>query len=709
MATIPEAITLALEHHQAGRLQAAEQIYRQILAAEPQQPDALHLLGVLLFQTGHHAAAIEHIGRAIALKADVASFHCNLGEAYRALGKLPEAEACYHRALELMPGSAEAHSNLGATMADQGELEEAVSCFRRALALKPEFAAAHFNLGNTLKRQAKLDDAIACYRRALELNPRHAEAHCNLGVAFKEKAMLGDAIACYRQALTLRPDCAEALCNLGDALHHQGNVDEAIACCRRALELKPDYAAAYNNLACSLWRQGKFEEASASCAKALALRPDYAEAHNNLANALHEEGKSEEAVASYRRALELKPDYLEAQGNLGGVLAAIGDFQAAESSFRAALRSNPRFAFAHAELAKLLGGRLSDDDLAAQQRLLEDKALANPQRLLLHFGLAQVLDARGRYREAAEHLAHANQLQLAEWRKRGQEYDPQDHESRIDRIMEVCTPEFFARVYGFGLESDVPVFVFGLPRSGTTLVEQILAAHPQVFAAGEVKFAGDSFAALGENGQDAAEGLRRLDRTTAQGLAMRHLDRLRALSGSAHRIVDKMPDNYMFLGLLACLFPRAKLIYCRRDLRDVAVSCWMTHFQTVRWANDPRHIATRFCQHQRIMEHWRNVLPVPMLEIDYEETVADLEGVGQKLTAWCGLDWDPACLNFHRAKRPIRTASTVQVRRPVYRTSVGRWRHYEPYLAELFHQIPNGNGLVSCVNPKDPLLAGALG
>ena len=149
-----------------------------------------------------------------------------------------------------------------------------------------------------------------------------------------------------------------------------------------------------------------------------------------------------------------------------------------------------------------------------------------------------------------------------------------------------------------------------------------------------------------------------------------------------------MPSNYLDLGLLAAIFPRAKLIHCRRDLRDAAVSCWMTHFQEVRWANDQRHIASRFHQYQRIMEHWRKVLPVPLLEVDYEETVADLEGVARKLVAWCGLEWEPRCLEFHRTKRPVKTASNVQVRQPVYGTSVGRWKHYEAALASLFAGLP---------------------
>jgi hypothetical protein len=251
----------------------------------------------------------------------------------------------------------------------------------------------------------------------------------------------------------------------------------------------------------------------------------------------------------------------------------------------------------------------------------------------------------------------------------------------------VCTPDFFERVRGFGLESEIPVFVVGLPRSGTTLVEQILASHTRVFGAGELKLASDTMDALGEQDADPIEGLRQLDQQTAQRFASRHLERLRALSPTALRIVDKMPDNYLYLGLLATLFPRAKLIHCRRDLRDVAVSCWMTDFREFRWTNDPQHIVSRFHEYQRLMNHWRNVLRVPLLEVDYEETVADLEGVARRLVAWCGLEWESQCLEFYRTKRPVSTASTVQVRQPVFSTSVGRWKHYEHALASLFARL----------------------
>ncbi len=496
MSTISEELAIAIQHHQAGRLQAAEQIYRRVLAAEPTQPDAWHLLGVVNAQGGNHKLAVEHI--------------------------------------------------------------------RRALTARPDWAEAQVNLGNALREQGKLDEALPVLRRAVQLKPELAEAHCSLGAVFK----------------------------------NQGNLAEAVAC--------------------------------------------------------------------YRWALELKPDYAEAHGNLGSALEEAGDLEEAEASFRAALRHNPRFAFAHYKLAGLLAGKLPEEDLAVQRRLLQQGSASGEPRgptdeegMLLHFGLARVLDARGEYDEAARHLAGATPCNWPIRRRRGRVYDPQEHEFLVTQMIEACTPDFFRRVRGFGLESEIPVFVVGLPRSGTTLIEQILAGHSRVFAAGEIKLAGETLAALGGQGADSIEGLRQLDRETARRLASWHLERLRALSPAALRIVDKLPDNYFSLGLLASLFPRAKFILCRRDLRDVALSCWMTHFREIRWASDQGQIASRFHQYRRLMEHWRKVLPAPLLEVDYEEIVADPQGLARRLVGWCGLDWEPGC-----GISPGETAGRHGQRRP---------------------------------------------
>jgi tetratricopeptide (TPR) repeat protein len=405
---------------------------------------------------------------------------------------------------------------------------------------------------------------------------------------------------------------------------------------------------------------------------------------------LHEQAKFAEALAEYRAVLRLKPDFATGYCNLGGIQEEIGSFEEALASFREALRHDPDHAGAYSLMATMLRGRLPDEDLGAMRRLLARPHLAPAKRLALHFGVAQVLDAAGSYAEAAEHLQRGNALCLALWDKQGRSYEPKAHTRMVDDLIRAFAPPFFDRVRGFGLDAEVPVFIVGLPRSGTTLTEQILASHSRVHGAGELNFARDSFACVPgvmNPGAGATEGLRQLGREDARRLAQWHLDRLRGLDAGALRVVDKMPDNYLYLGLLATLFPRAKFIHCRRDLRDVAVSCWMTNFRHIRWASDPEHIAGRFRDYERLMDHWRAVLPVELLEVDYEETVADLPGVARRLVAWCGLEWEPSCLAFHQTARPVRTASVAQVRPPLYTRSVARWKNSEPALGPLFTQL----------------------
>jgi predicted O-linked N-acetylglucosamine transferase (SPINDLY family) len=341
MATISEALAIAIQHHQAGRLQVAEQIYRQILAAEPNHADAMHLLGVIAHQAGKHEVAVEYIRRAIALEGSTAAFHCNLGGAYQALRRIPEAVACHRRALELQPDFAEAHHNLGNALKDQGNLEEAVACYRRALELKPVYAEAHNSLGVAFKDQGRLEEAVACCRRALELKPDYAEAHSNLGVVFNVQGRLNEAVACYCRALELKPDFAMVYYNLGNVLKNQGKLEEAVVCYRRALQLQPDFAATYSNLGVVFKDQGKLDEAAACYRRALQVKPDYVDALNNLGNALKDQGKLDEAVACYRRAMELRPRDAEAHYNLGFAVKDQGKLEEAVACFRRALELKP--------------------------------------------------------------------------------------------------------------------------------------------------------------------------------------------------------------------------------------------------------------------------------------------------------------------------------------------------------------------------------
>jgi hypothetical protein len=288
-------------------------------------------------------------------------------------------------------------------------------------------------------------------------------------------------------------------------------------------------------------------------------------------------------------------------------------------------------------------------------------------------------------------LRHANAISLEMDRRQKRDYAPAEHERFIDGLIDAFGPNFFARTAGAGLATRRPIFIFGLPRSGTTLIEQVLASHSRVHGAGELRLGRQSFEAMPALLGRTEAPLRCVPHWTVDAIRRLAENHVAALgqhdAGRAERVVDKMPDNYMYLGLLATLFPAAMFVHCRRDLRDVAVSCWMTDFRSIRWAKDPEHIAARFQQYRRVMDHWRLVLPVPIHEVNYENAVADIEGVARSLLHACGLDWEPGCLDFHRTQRAVRTASVTQVREPIYKRSVARWKNYERELSGMFDRL----------------------
>jgi tetratricopeptide (TPR) repeat protein/SAM-dependent methyltransferase len=340
--TIEQDLDLAIQHHKAGDLRKAEGIYQQILEADPNQPVALHLLGVIAHQVGKNDLAVDLITKVTAIKPDYAEAHINLGNVLKDLGKLDDAVASYHKALAIKPDYAEAHNNLGNALRELGKLDDATASYHKALAIKPDYADAHNNLGVALQNLGRPEEAVASYHKALAIKPDYADAHNNLGNAFKELGGLEDAVASYHKALAIKPDYAEAHSNLGFALQNLGKPDEAVASCHKALAIKPDLVEAHNNLGNALQDLGRPEEAVASYQKALAIKPDLAEAHNNLGNSLKELGQLDEAVASYHRALAIKPDYAEAHSNLGLALYGLGKSEDAFTCQRRAIVLNPQ-------------------------------------------------------------------------------------------------------------------------------------------------------------------------------------------------------------------------------------------------------------------------------------------------------------------------------------------------------------------------------
>jgi tetratricopeptide (TPR) repeat protein len=603
--------------------------YQGLLERDPNNADLLYQFAVTAGQHGYFTRAAELVGRAVALRPDVAAYHAALAEAHHSLGEYEKAAGCCAAALRLQPGWPAAHVLLGNAWRALRRWQEAHAAYGAALRLAPQLAGAHANLGWCLYLQGQRPVAFRYLRHAVELAPQETEPWQLLAQAYFSEADYAAAIPCSEQLIALNPTDAGRHKDLGWLLQMEGRLDEAADC--------------------------------------------------------------------YRRALELQPDHVDTLLYQGLLHADRGDFAAAEACYRRALAVNPRAAAALAQLADLLRGKLPEADRQAVLGRLGDPSVHGWPRANLLFSLANVEDAQGRFDAAAAWLAEANTLALRLRREKGQHHDPAEHSRSVDRLIARYTPALFERLQGAGDPSRLPVFVFGLPRSGTSLVEQVLAGHPQVHAAGELRLAFGMLKSLQASSDAAGEAHAALDRVGAaevQQLAQRYLHALRAIVGrdrpgfTAQRVVDKMPENYLLLGFPAVLFPHATFIHVRRDLRDVAVSCWATNFHVLRWTNDPEHIAARFGDYRRLMAHWQGVLPVPVHEVVYERLVDDFEAEARRLVAACGLDWDPACSTFAQTRRPVRTASGGQVRQPLYRKALARWKHYEGPLASLFARLP---------------------
>ena len=317
-----------LQHHQAGRLNEAEALYRQALALDPRHSDSLHLLGVLALQNGRWDVAADLIGMAIGINARVPHYHSNLGVALMERGQLGKAADCYRMAIQLNPDFCDAHNNLGNVLERQGQMEGAAASFRSAIRIDPGSPDRHISLGNVLRQMGEMADAVVCFRRAVRLRPDYADAHNNLGVALAEQGLHGDAVACYRRAVELKPDYADAHNNLGVALAEQGLPGEAVACFRRSVAIKPDIPTAHNNWGNVLRKQGHLDQAVACYRRAIGIKPDYAEARANLGMAMVEQRLFREAEACFREAIAVKPDYANAHFNLAIALLAQGNMAA---------------------------------------------------------------------------------------------------------------------------------------------------------------------------------------------------------------------------------------------------------------------------------------------------------------------------------------------------------------------------------------------
>jgi tetratricopeptide (TPR) repeat protein len=480
-------------------------------------------------------------------------------------------------------------------------------------------------------------------------------------------------------------DRLSALCAQALASHRVGQLGEAIALYEQILLLQPNFAEVHNNRGLALAELDRPEEAVASYARAAAIKPDNPETLCNWGVALAQFEKWDEAEAKFRRAIAAHPGFAGAHNNLGLILKERGRLAEATSAVEEAIRLSPKDASYYDNLAAMRPFRVDDNYLTALEGLAAEAAsLSAVNRMHLHFALAKANEHLGDTDSAFRQLLAANAL------KRQQVgYDEAATIARMDRTRELFTRAFIREHEGAGVQSPVPIFIIGMPRSGTTLIEQILASHPEIFGAGELTLFEQTADAVGRATPTAPpfpEFVSAMSAQQLRDLGARYLAQLLSRAPGATRIVDKMPANFLYAGLIHLALPDAPIIHAIREPLDTCVSCFSVHFTRGQLHTyDLAELGRYYRHYQSLMAHWRNVLPPGRIfDVRYEELVDDLEGVARRIVARCGLAWDPRCLDFHRNTRAVRTASAMQVRRPIYRSSVGRWRQYRKFLGPLF-------------------------
>jgi tetratricopeptide (TPR) repeat protein len=649
-ATLRQALAL----HQAGRLKEAEAGYRQALVEQPGNPDALHFLGLVAYQSGRHADAIELIRQALALRPHPA-FWYNLAQVHLARKDAPAAEDALRQTVAVAPSHAEALFHLGDLRRANDDVAGAIAYYRRAIDAKSDFVDAHVNLGLLLDRTGEPVEALRHLEAADRLRPNNAEIINSLG--------------------TVRERISPAL---------------AIEDLRRALALDPRSATAAMNLARLLTSAARHGEAIELLEATLNATGENADLLMLLASTCVEANRIEKAIAHYERAAAAELRATRALVALGNLCRRIGQFARGHDYYQRALELDPKDCDALVGVLKHLKSNVPEQEIARIAARAIDPTLPIERRRQLHFALSQCREAAGDFDAAFHHMTEGNLLRQRELGSKSGPYDPARRVAVGSQIIETFDGDYFRRVADFGIASELPVFIVGMPRSGTTLCEQILASHSRVFGADELPDI-DHIARLlqrqfgGQPGRaDELPYAAHLTQDIVRSVAEQHLGRLRNLAPDAARIIDKTVTNYHHLGLIATLFPRARIIYCRRDPMDIGLSCYSKDlaFMPV-WASDLRSIAHVYRECERLMAHWHRVLPISILDFTYEDVVGDLERSARCLIAYCGLEWEGACLEFYRTDRQVKTASLEQVRRPIYDSSIGRWRRFERHLAPL--------------------------
>jgi tetratricopeptide (TPR) repeat protein len=670
-----------------GLLERAAESFERATALRPEFADAHNDLGEVLLRLGRVTDAVASCRRALALRPHFAAALGNLANAERARGELAAAITGYRRVIALEPGLAEAHRNLGSALLEAGEREAGIASLQRAIELRPEFDGAVTQLARALTAAGRGAQAIPHYEWLLARNPSVATLD-EFAILLAGLGRYEASAKCYRDLLDRAPDNARLHANLAHVLHCLGDFRAAIEHCGRAIELDRRLPEGHLHLGNSLLALNALHEADAAYRAGLEIAPDHAALHTAHAMVERALGRLADAQASARRAFALRPDAADTLALLGSLAIDHGRFDDAEDWLRQALAIDPGLPEALASLTTLR--KMSPADVPwrdAAERVLA-RGLAVAHAINLHHALGKYYDDVDDPDAAFRHHRTGNEIA----RRSRLSYNRAEMTQRVTRTLEAFDRNALAALRPGGLASERPVFVVGMPRSGTSLTEQILASHPQVHGAGELLywiFAADAERAANP-GQRAVNPEQRAvnpEQRAAMiaGLGRAYLEGLATQAPDASRVVDKLPVNFRNAGLIHAALPGARFVHIERNALDTCLSIYFQGFSAAHpYATDFGDLAHYYHEYRRLMAHWRSVLPPQtLLEVRYEDLVDDPEGWTRRMLTHIGLPWDPRCLEFHRTERPVLTASNWQVRQPIGKGSVGRWRRYERFIGPL--------------------------
>jgi len=600
-------------------------------------------------------------------------------------GDLQEAERLCRQIIQREPMQVEALNLLAVICHQTGRMDQATDYLRTAVQGQPGDAAAHYNLAEVLRESGDLDGAIMEYRAVTDLRPAIAAVWSNLGAALRTAGRPGEAVEALEQAIELDPALIQARTNLVSAFVELKDAPRAMAASRRAMDIEPNDALVQWSAAAALLLAGELEMAVKHLRAAIGLDPASPLLHRELGDVLRRLERFEEAEAAYEQALRLDPDSVDAMiGRVKGH-SQMGRRDEALQMAEAIVRRHPRDAAAvHAAAEEYLKNQRHADAAALIEKRLGGPALGPDKRRVLLFALGDALDGLGRYDDAWRAYEQANRL-------KGRRLDRAALTGEIDSIIAAFDRRRMDSLPRAEAGPVRPIFIVGMPRSGTSLVEQILASHPDVAGAGEMDLMGritGRVEALTGVSQPYPQCTGRLEADTITRLADFAFAELAKVRAGRRCVTEKTPDSVRFLGLIEQLFPEARIVICRRDPLDICLSCYFHDFTGDHpYAYDLSDLGYYWRAHERLLAHWQAVLNIPMMPVRYEHLVTDQEPVMRRLLAFCQLPWHERCLAFHENRRIVHTASAEQVRQPIYRTSIGRHRHYERHLASLIEAL----------------------